>query len=95
MQRQVEAERKRQLVKRTETGQAQLEKLVAKRGTLQQNKNELEDVMKGLFSSVFVHRYRDVRAEIRAVCIMELGYWLINYRYGKWDTVPYFCCVQN
>lgn len=80
LQRQVEAERKRQLAKRTETGQAQLEKLVAKRGSLQQNKNELEDVMKGLFSSVFVHRYRDVRPEIRAVCITELGYWLLNYR---------------
>ena len=80
LQRQVEAERKRQLVKRTETGQAQLEKLVSKRGSLQQHKNELEDSMKGLFSSVFVHRYRDVRPEIRAVCITELGYWLYNYR---------------
>ncbi len=67
-------------MKRTEAGQAQLEKLVAKRGSLQRNKNELEDVMKGLFSSVFVHRYRDVRAEIRAACISELGYWLIHYR---------------
>ncbi len=77
----MEAERKRQLVKRTGAGQAQLEKLVAKRGSLQQNKNELEDIMKGLFSSVFVHRYRDVRPEIRAVCITELGNWLLNYRH--------------
>ena len=55
---------------------------MSKRGSLQQNKNELEDVMKGLFSSIFVHRYRDVRPEIRAVCITELGYWLLNYRSG-------------
>lgn len=67
-------------MKRSEAGQAQLEKLVAKRGSLQQNKNELEDAMKGLFSNVFVHRYRDVRAEIRAVCISELGVWLMQYR---------------
>jgi len=36
-QRQVEAERKRQLARRTEAGQAQLEKLVAKRAALQRN----------------------------------------------------------
>ena len=81
-QRQVEAERKRQLVTRTEAGQAKLEKLVSKRGDLTRNKNELEESMKGLFSSVFVHRYKDVRPEIRAVCITELGMWLTHYRYS-------------
>ena len=78
-QRQVEAERKRQLDRRTEVGQAKLEKLVSKRGELQRNKNELEDTMKGLFSSVFVHRYKDVRPEVRSVCIAELGVWMMNY----------------
>lgn len=65
---------------RTEAGQAKLEKLVSKRGDLTRNKNELEETMKGLFSSVFVHRYKDVRPEIRAVCITELGTWLTHYR---------------
>ena len=36
--------------------------------------------MKGVFSSVFVHRYRDVRPEIRALCLNELGVWMTEYR---------------
>ncbi len=76
----MEAERKRQLIKRTVAGQTQLERLVAKRKTLQENKTELEEMMNGLFSSVFIHRYRDVRPEIRAACITELGNWLLQYR---------------
>ena len=35
--------------------------------------------MRGLVSSVFVHRYRDVRPEIRVLCITELGHWLLSY----------------
>ena len=48
---------------------------------LQRNKNELEGTMRKVFSSVFVHRYRDVRPEIRALCIAELGSWMMEYRY--------------
>jgi len=29
--------------------------------------------------SVFVHRYRDVEAIIRAECIRELGLWITKY----------------
>ena len=82
---------------RTEAGQAKLEKLVSKRGDLTRNKNELEESMKGLFSSVFVHRYKDVRPEIRAVCITELGTWLTHYRCALFAVWVYrkfgnFCC---
>ena len=35
--------------------------------------------MRGVFSSVFVHRYRDVRPEIRSVCLIELGVWMMEY----------------
>ena len=50
---------------------------------LQRNKNELEGTMRKVFSSVFVHRYRDVRPEIRALCIAELGSWMMEYRYAE------------
>ena len=50
---------------------------------LQRNKNELEGTMRKIFSSVFVHRYRDVRPEVRALCIAELGSWMMEYRYAK------------
>ena len=79
-QRQVEAERKRQLTKKTEAGLATLEMLISKQSELKNHKTELEDTMKGLFSSIFVHRCRDVRPEIRALCITELGVWLKSYR---------------
>lgn len=52
---------------------------------LQRNITDLEETMRGIFSSVFVHRYRDVRPEIRAVCISELGAWMLNYRWGVFN----------
>lgn len=33
-------------------------------------------MMNGVFRGVFVHRYRDLLPDIRAVCIEELGIWL-------------------
>ena len=36
-------------------------------------------MMNTLFSSVFVHRYRDTRPEIRSICIAELGVWMKDY----------------
>lgn len=33
-------------------------------------------MMNGVFRGVFVHRYRDLLADIRAICIEELGIWL-------------------
>lgn len=32
-----------------------------------------------LFKSVFVHRYRDILADARSICIAELGYWIEIY----------------
>ena len=115
MQRQIDAERKRQQVKKVAS--AKLEKLLTKKAEvrhlllillpshpstaspsslhtasppppltflqLQRNKNELEGTMRKVFSSVFVHRYRDVRPEIRALCIAELGSWMMEYRYAE------------
>lgn len=33
-------------------------------------------MMNSMFRGVFVHRYRDLLPEIRAVCLEELGLWL-------------------
>jgi len=70
LQRQIDAERRRQQVNKVAS--AKLEKLLTKKAGLQRSKNELEGTMRKIFSSVFVHRYRDVRPEIRALCISEL-----------------------
>jgi cohesin complex subunit SA-1/2 len=77
-QRQIDAEKKRQQAKKGAAGK--LEKLLTKRAELQRCSTELGDTMKGVFSSVFVHRYRDVRPEIRALCLAELGVWMMEYR---------------
>uniref|UniRef100_A0AAY5KPW9 Cohesin subunit SA n=1 Tax=Esox lucius TaxID=8010 RepID=A0AAY5KPW9_ESOLU len=53
-----------------------VEELQATISELQERQEELSSVMNATFRGVFVHRYRDRVAEIRAVCIEELGVWL-------------------
>lgn len=36
-------------------------------------------MINSLFTSVFVHRYRDTRPELRSICIAELGVWMKEY----------------
>ncbi|GAB1302739.1 Cohesin subunit SA-2 [Apodemus speciosus] len=46
---------------------------------LQENQDEIENMMNAIFKGVFVHRYRDAIAEIRAICIEEIGIWMKMY----------------
>lgn len=36
----------------------------------------IEELIKGLFDGVFVHRYRDVDPKIRTDCVKDLGIWI-------------------
>ena len=45
---------------------------------LRENREELTAMTNSTFSGVFVHRYRDVVPEIRAICIKELGLWMMR-----------------
>ncbi|XP_070086849.1 cohesin subunit SA-3 isoform X6 [Equus caballus] len=56
-----------------------LESLLEKRKELQEHQEEIEGMMNALFRGVFVHRYRDVLPEIRAICIEEIGCWMQSY----------------
>ena len=56
-----------------------LQKLDHKLNQLEGQLKDLQEVMNTIFSSVFVHRYRDNRPEIRALCIAELGVWMRDY----------------
>lgn len=47
---------------------------------LQRHINSLHEIMDFIFSSVFVRRYRDICADIRAICLTELGVWMKTYR---------------
>ncbi|KAL7834202.1 hypothetical protein SRHO_G00284490 [Serrasalmus rhombeus] len=75
-QRQYEAERNKSLGKRAND---RLELLLQKRKELQENQDEIENMMNAIFKGVFVHRYRDAIAEIRAICIEEIGVWMKMY----------------
>ncbi|KAJ3613475.1 hypothetical protein NHX12_019724, partial [Muraenolepis orangiensis] len=69
-QRQYEAERNKMAGKRANE---KLELLLQKRKELQENQDEIENMMNSIFKGIFVHRYRDAIAEIRAICIEEIG----------------------
>ncbi|XP_064422599.1 cohesin subunit SA-2 isoform X1 [Latimeria chalumnae] len=75
-QRQYEAERNKMIGKRAND---RLELLLQKRKELQENQDEIENMMNAIFKGVFVHRYRDAIAEVRAVCIEEIGMWMKMY----------------
>uniref|UniRef100_A0A671PY19 Cohesin subunit SA n=1 Tax=Sinocyclocheilus anshuiensis TaxID=1608454 RepID=A0A671PY19_9TELE len=75
-QRQYEAERNKVAGKRANE---KLELLLEKRKELQENQDEIENMMNSIFKGIFVHRYRDAIAEIRAICIEEIGVWMKLY----------------
>nr|KAF6367157.1 stromal antigen 3 [Pipistrellus kuhlii] len=75
-QRQYEAERNKVPGQRAPE---RLESLLEKRKELQEHQEEIEGMMNALFRGVFVHRYRDVLPEIRAICMEELGSWMQSY----------------
>ncbi|XP_071717100.1 sister-chromatid cohesion protein 3-like [Rutidosis leptorrhynchoides] len=39
----------------------------------------LEEMIRKIFTGLFVHRYRDVDPEIRMSCIQSLGVWIVSY----------------
>ncbi|GAB2248509.1 hypothetical protein Droror1_Dr00008391 [Drosera rotundifolia] len=41
--------------------------------------NNLEAMMRKIFLGLFVHRYRDIDANIRMSCIQSLGVWILSY----------------
>ncbi|XP_073778483.1 cohesin subunit SA-3 isoform X2 [Danio rerio] len=53
-----------------------LEELEHSYRELMEQQEDLRSLMNGIFKGVFVHRYRDVIPEIRAVCMEEMGVWL-------------------
>ena len=49
---------------------------------IRENEKRLEtidSIVKDVFDSVFIHRYRDVDPKIRTDCVTALGYWIQTY----------------
>ncbi|KAL4220722.1 Cohesin subunit SA-2 [Mactra antiquata] len=75
-QRQYESERQK-----TKNKQAteRLNLLLVKRQELEENQAEIRNMLTYIFKGVFVHRYRDTQAEIRSICMKEIGVWMKKY----------------
>ncbi|KAG9470087.1 hypothetical protein GDO78_018919, partial [Eleutherodactylus coqui] len=56
-----------------------LETLVEKMKEMHSSLEDIGNMMNSLFKGVFVHRYRDTHADIRILCIEELGTWITTY----------------
>nr|GEV69096.1 sister-chromatid cohesion protein 3 [Tanacetum cinerariifolium] len=39
----------------------------------------IEEMMRKIFTRLFVHRYRDIDPDIRMSCIQSLGAWIVSY----------------
>ncbi|XP_059437429.1 sister-chromatid cohesion protein 3 [Corylus avellana] len=71
--RQLDAEKK----KRTEG--PRVESLNKRFSTTHEKITVLEEMMRKIFTGLFVHRYRDIDPNIRTSCIQSLGAWVLSY----------------
>ncbi|XP_022155696.1 sister-chromatid cohesion protein 3 isoform X2 [Momordica charantia] len=71
--RQLDAEKK----KRAEG--PRVESLNKRFSTTHENITVLEEMMRKIFTGLFVHRYRDIDPNIRMSCIQSLGVWILSY----------------
>ncbi|KAI3425528.1 SCD domain-containing protein [Psidium guajava] len=72
-QRQLNAEKK----KRTEG--PRLESLNKRLSATHEQITMIEEMMRKIFTGLFVHRYRDIDPNIRMSCIESLGVWILSY----------------
>ncbi|KAG2697238.1 hypothetical protein I3843_07G096600 [Carya illinoinensis] len=71
--RQLDAEKK----KRNEG--PRVESLNKRLSMTHENITVLEEMMRKIFTGLFVHRYRDIDPNIRTSCIQSLGAWILSY----------------
>ncbi|XP_071920942.1 sister-chromatid cohesion protein 3-like isoform X1 [Coffea arabica] len=72
-QRQLNAEKKKR------TDGPRVESLNKRLSMTHERVTVIEEMMRKLFTGLFVHRYRDIDPEIRMSCIQSLGDWILLY----------------
>lgn len=75
--RQLEVERSKNQQNRTKSERLQF--LSRRQIELEENMTEVKNMLTFLVKGVFVHRYRDSQAEIRSICMQEIGVWMKRY----------------
>nr|GEX62538.1 sister-chromatid cohesion protein 3 [Tanacetum cinerariifolium] len=73
MQRQLTAEKKK-----TSDG-PHIESLNKRLSETHEKITMIEEMMRKIFTGLFVHRYRDIDPDIRMSCIQSLGAWIVSY----------------
>ncbi|KAM7277394.1 hypothetical protein ACFE04_019260 [Oxalis oulophora] len=59
---------------------SRLESLNKRFALTHKNIQTIEDLMRKIFTGLFVHRYRDIDPNIRMSCIESLGVWILSYQ---------------
>ncbi|GMI66557.1 sister-chromatid cohesion protein 3, SISTER-CHROMATID COHESION PROTEIN 3 [Hibiscus trionum] len=72
-QRQLNAERKKR------ADGPRVESLNNRLSATHEQKLVIDEMMRKIFTGLFVHRYRDVDPNIRMSCIQSLGVWILSY----------------
>ncbi|KAL3531404.1 hypothetical protein ACH5RR_010726 [Cinchona calisaya] len=72
-QRQLNAEKKKR------TDGPRVESLNKRLSMTHERITVIEEMMRKLFTGLFVHRYRDIDPDIRMSCIQSLGVWILSY----------------
>ncbi|GMJ09154.1 sister-chromatid cohesion protein 3, SISTER-CHROMATID COHESION PROTEIN 3 [Hibiscus trionum] len=72
-QRQLNAERKKK------ADGPRVESLNNRLSATHEQKLVIDEMMRKIFTGLFVHRYRDVDPNIRMSCIQSLGVWILSY----------------
>ncbi|XAR61268.1 hypothetical protein NMG60_11034916 [Bertholletia excelsa] len=72
-QRQLNVERKKR------TDGPRVESLNKRLSTTHEKITLIEEMMRKIFTGLFVHRYRDIDPDIRMSCIQSLGAWILSY----------------
>lgn len=72
-QRQLNAERKKR------ADGPRVESLNNRLSATHEQKLVIDEMMRKIFTGLFVHRYRDIDPNIRMSCIQSLGVWILSY----------------
>ncbi|KAK4482229.1 hypothetical protein RD792_009375 [Penstemon davidsonii] len=72
-QRQLNAEKKKDIEG------PRVESLTKRLSTTHEKITTMEEMMRKIFTGLFVHRYRDIDPDIRLSCIESLGLWVLSY----------------
>lgn len=74
-----QCEQERRKVDARRRANERFDSLMLRRQETEVNMEDIRTMLGYLFKSIFVHRYRDTFAEIRSICMQEIGVWMRRF----------------